>query len=287
VLASWNVGTPPDAGFALEIRVGRSAENAWSPWLYMGDWGTPPEGERVVRFERGRVDIDYFRSDTLFDRVQYRVRATTAGPPGMLHLRRVTLCLSDLKTGGPVDAPAAARPLQPPAWQRRLPVPFRTQKTDQPELAGKICSPTSVAMVMAYYGVDRSTLDVAQACLDPHHGIYGNWPRNVQAAYSFGVPGYLARFTNWADVERAIADGHPLILSIRFAQPGILLNSPYQATDGHLIVLAGFDAAGNVEVNDPAATTPEKGCVWYPRAGLEEAWWKATGGVAYVLLPPE
>ncbi len=288
VLASWNIGTPPGAGFTVEIRVGRAAENAWSPWLYLGDWGTPPPGERTVRFERGRVEIDYFRSDTLFDRVQYRLRATTSGPPAVLHLRRVTLCLSDLRSGGLPAPPAPPRrPLPAAAWQRRLPVPFRTQKTAEPDLAGKICSPACVAMVMAYHGVDRDTLDVARACLDPHHGIYGNWPRNVQAAYSFGVPGYLARFTNWADVERAIAAGRPLIASIRFARPGILLNSPYSATDGHLIVLTGFDAAGNVEVNDPAAGTPEKGCVWYPRAGLEEAWWKATGGVAYVLLPPE
>src|SRR5690606_4352937 len=152
--------------------------------------------------------------------------------------------------------------------------------------AGRLCSRTSVAMVLAYYGVELPTERVAEACWDPPHEIYGNWPRNVQAAFSLGVPGYLTRKPDWAAVERMVGAGIPLIISIRFSEPGALRGAPYKTTDGHLLVLCGFDAEGHVQVNDPAAPTAERGMIAYTRTDLERVWFGATGGLAYVLLPP-
>lgn len=140
-------------------------------------------------------------------------------------------------------------------------------------------------MVMAYRGVDRPTADVVAACYDSVHEIWGNWPQCVQGAYSLGVPGYLARFSDWSAVERLIADGQPLVISIRVDEEGGLAGAPYRTSDGHLLVLTGFDADGNVAVNDPAARNAEKGRATYRRCDLEQAWMRATGGVAYVLLP--
>jgi hypothetical protein len=286
VVASWNVDTPPDTGFCVEVRVGRDAEDLWSPYLYLGDWGTVAvPGERVVDWELGRVDVDYFRSDERFDRVQYRIRAVNAAPESrVLRVRRLGLCVSDM-TGIP-ESVWTPRPLpdRPPAeaWQRRLPVPFRSQKTDRPEMKHKICSPTSVAMVLAYRGIERTSEEVADAAFDPTHGIYGNWPRNVQAAYSLGQRGYLARFSDWTAVERMIAAGQPLVISIRVYEGDTLRNAPYRSSDGHLIVLAGFDEEGRVLVNDPAVAKAERGQLAYYREDLEKVWMRATGGLAYV-----
>jgi hypothetical protein len=291
VVASWNVDVPPGAGLCLEIRVGRQSDDIWSPYLYIADWGTAvPDTSKVVTCEQGKVDVDYFHSEQRFDRVQYRVRAACASEgEAELHVRRIAVCVSDT-TGLPeaVSRPRTS-PAEPPAaaWQRRLPVPFRTQKTEREEMKHKICSPTSISMVLEYRGINLVTEDVAEACFDPTHKIYGNWPRNVQAAYSLGLPGYLARFSDWTDVERLIAAGQPLIISIRVYKEGELRGAPYRSSDGHLIVLTGFDADGKVTVNDPAATTPEKGQLAYLRADLENVWMKTTGGLAYVLLPRE
>jgi len=290
-LLSWNADLPPGGGISVELRVGRRFQGFWSPYLHVGDWGEVkrPE-EKTISFDEGKIDVDYFRSEKRFDRIQYRVRAFRKESPGgkdrEIRLARVGLCLSDT-TGIPGSRPPVARkdpPGPPPEkWQRRLPVPFRSQRDEDPEIAGHICSPTSVSMVLEYRGVNRPTAEVAARIYDPVHKIYGNWPRAVQGAYSYGVPGYLARFSSWNSVKRMIARGQPLIISIR-AQEGELTGAPYPKTAGHLLVLAGFDRKGDVLVNDPAARTREKGQCAYLRRELEKVWMEK-GGTAYVLLP--
>jgi hypothetical protein len=284
-LVSWNVDSPANAGFCVELRVGRQRDNYWTPYLYLGDWGpAPPAGPRVVECEAGRIDVDVFRSDERFDRTQYRFRAlSAAGRSAELRIRRVVTCLSertDVRRCPSAAAPTAA--IQP----GRLPVPFRSQLAADPALSARICSPTSLAMVLQYRGADLPIEVVAAACYDPTHDIYGNWPRNIQAAYSLGVPGYLARFLDWDTVAAMIAAGQPLIISVNFSDPGALTGAPYATTRGHLLVLCGFDARGDVHVNDPAAATARQGCTVYRRQELERVWLQASGGVAYVLLPP-
>lgn len=291
LLLSWNIATPAGAGFCVEGRARRAVDGVWSPYLYFGDFGdTVPPGERVTTCEQGKMDVDYFTSAERFDQVQYRVRAQ--GAPGRdteLRIDRMAICVSDT-TGIPPSVLAPKPAVQAPAataWQRRLPVPPRSQRTDREEMKHKICSPTSVGMVLAYRGVDRTNEDIADVCFDPTHEIYGNWPRNVQAAFALGVPGYLARFSDWTDVERMIAAGQPLVISIRVDKEGGLRGAPYSTSDGHLIVIAGFDAEGRVLVNDPGVSTADKGQRAYLRPDLEEVWMRVKGGTAYVLLPAE
>src|SRR5690606_38594615 len=163
-----------------------------------------------------------------------------------------------------------------------LPISFRSQRVEEPSIAGRICSPTSVAMVLAYRGVEVPTAEVASRIFDGAHGIYGNWSRAVQSAFTWGVPGYLARFSRWEDVERAIASGQPLIVSIR-VRPGELPGAPYPSTAGHLLVITGFDDDGNVLVNDPAASDARLGQIAHSRERFENVWMR-NGGTSYVLL---
>ncbi|HOO15700.1 MAG: peptidase C39 family protein [Phycisphaerae bacterium] len=282
-LLSWNVDVEPGTSFCVELRVGRRRENYWTPYLHLGDWGPAAVRPRLVKCDSARVDVDILRSDERFDRAQYRVIAQADGRPAAASIRHVTLCLSERL--GPLPGHtlnAAAAAIRP----GRLPVPFRSQRAVAPDLAPRICSPTSLAMVMQYRGVNVPTETVAAACYDPAHDIYGNWPRNIQAAYAFGVSGYLARFSDLNAAAELVAAGQPLIISIRFSCPGALRGAPYLTTDGHLLVCCGFDASGDVYVNDPAAATDQEGCTIYDRQELEEAWLRG-GGVAYVLLPTE
>lgn len=291
LVPSWNVDLPEGAGFVAEIRVGRKKGDFWTPWLYFGTWGTGATTEtKTVHDDVGVVEIDVFRSPQTFDRVQYRfVLATTAADRSPI-VRRVALSCSNTlgntlaraELSAPNDKPTDPGP--PSGWMRRLPVPWRSQGVEDEAIRSQICSPTCVAMVLHFYGIDAPTAKVAALTYDPHYRIYGNWIRAVQAAHMLGSPGYLQRFGDWAAVKQHIAAGRPVIASIR-AEPGELRNAPYNATDGHLIVIAGFDANDNVHVNDPAARTIEAGVVTYFQEDLQKAWLDHSG-VGYVLTGP-
>ena len=282
VLLSWNVETPPGAGFRVEARIARAAGD-WSPWLAVGEWGTVPKETRVEAFDGGRVDVDHLRLAEPHERVQVRLRGFRAESAAGARLRveRVSICVSDL-------ADLIRTPADPcfgtEAPRGRLDVPFRSQTAEDPEIASRICSPTSLAMVLAFRGIDRPTAEVAARAFDPVHDLYGNWPRNVQAAFSYGVPGYVTRFSRWHQVSEMLRGGQPLIFSIR-ADEGELRGAPYPSTKGHLLVLTGYDGEGGCFVNDPAATGTTEGATTYRLADLERVW-LAKGGVAYVLLPP-
>ncbi len=283
LLASFNADVPAGAGLWFEVRVARTRDSDWSEWMRMSEWGGGfPEREATLEIDGGAIDVDYFRSPVEWARAQFRVIGWKgSAKDAAIKLSRVDLTFSSRDAFAPPN-PDAPRPIPDAAWRTRLDVPFRSQRDAGAELASRVCSPTSVAMVMEFYGVKRSEADVAARLFDAKHDLYGNWTRAVEGAYSFGVDGYLARFAEWDPVERSIAIGQPLVISIA-AKPGELRGAPYESTAGHLLVLCGFDASGDVCVNDPAAANAADGRRSYSRADLETCWLKR-GGTAYVLL---
>jgi hypothetical protein len=321
-LVSMNAEVPSGAGVRLELRVGRrvggaaggqaEGQIAWSPWLFVCDWGdAPPGGEKVVAFDhlvaaggaagepvaaKGKIDVDCFVSEEVFTAAQVRVIASRGGrePAGAVRVSRVALTLTDGTRPVPgaeeveLSRWIAASGGDRSAWKEPsvIDVPFYSQRTEKPEIAGRICSPTSVTMVMGSRGVSLPVQRVADTAFDTSHDIYGNWPRNIQAAFSFGVPGYLTRFSRWSDVERTLRAGQPIIASIQ-VKKGELKGSPYPETGGHLIVLRGVDANGDIVVNDPAVEDAAKGTLTYRRRDLEIVWLRRTAGTSYVLLRPD
>jgi len=277
VLASCNATVPAGSGLALDVRVARSAEAEWSPWLHVFEWGAVPAShERRLASDGARVDVDYLVLDEAVRRVQYRLQAFG---PGVV-VERVALC-----TSAPAGSvPTTSRPA-PLTRAAPLDVPQRSQRTAPAELAPRICSPTSLAMVLEHHGRNHATVDVARVALDPRHDIYGNWPRAVQTAHAFGLDALLVRFDDWDAVSAVVASGLPVIASIGVRE-GQLDGAPYASTSGHLVVLCGFDGSGDVVVNDPAAAPPEPVRRTYRREQFERVWMDR-GGTAYVLFPPE
>jgi hypothetical protein len=51
------------------------------------------------------------------------------------------------------------------------------------------------------------------------------------------------------------------------------------------MVIRGFDAQGNVIMNDPAFNSDKTVRVVYDRAMLEELWLKHSGGTVYLIYP--
>lgn len=278
VILSWNVDVPVGASFVVHLRVQTTA-GEWSPWLHAGDWGAdvPPLDERVVACAMGEVAVDVFEAATPCAALQYRVQAT-ASKPVVVHLRRMAISLR-LAEARDVDSDGDRTKTRPVAETVRLDVPFHNQVTPKAHRFGYICSPTSVAMVLAYWGVDTSVDAVADLCYDDAHQIYGGWPRAVQAAYTLGIRGYVTRISDWSEVAEHLAAGQPLIVSMQVRRDYPEL--PYGAVGGHLVVVTGLDADG-VYLNDSALRKPADGQYRIARHVLERVWLQENA-VAYVL----
>ena len=303
-LLSWNVDVPADCAVRMDVTVRDADSGAWSRTLFVGSWSGASGGgaggaavsealapsDRVQKTGDGvAVDVDYVRSERPLDGLRYRFTAVRAGAAGSargagaedvpVRVHRVAVCLSDTR-----EKSDAGDGDFKPARIGRLGVPFRSQKTTNEAMTGRLCSPASVSMVLAHRGVDVPLERLAATVQDPNFGIFGNWPRNVQTAFTLGVPGYLTRMNSWAELGAATDAGQPVIISI-VAEPGDLRGAPYETTAGHLIVVEGFDERGDVLVNDPAAADATAGQRTYTRDDLTNAWLRRVDGTAYILLP--
>lgn len=318
LIPSWNLNVPSGMAYRVEVRVGRTrgvdARNPkpradvdtagqptepveWSAWYcFAGSKPLPGEAAHapVIKDVFGTVNTDYLTLDRACNMVQVRVTASRGEADAKnrhdaepaFGISRFALCISNTLGDKRLWEAMRRKPkrVDPSLYMRRLDVPFQSQHVREPGMEGNICSPTSVAMVLGYRGVQRTQVEVARAAFDPENRIYGNWPRNVQAAFEAGVEGYVTRFADWDGVQAMIAEGQPIIASIRDPE-GQLKGTPYKSTTGHLLVICGFDNNGNVLVNDPAGRNAEHGQLSYDRAQFERAWLR-NGGVAYILEAP-
>ncbi len=166
------------------------------------------------------------------------------------------------------------------------------------------CSPTSTAMVLAYwqqldpsYGPSSSEYDsfvppdpwvdyAAASTYDWNYDGTGNWPFNTAYAGRYGLEGFVTRLRSLNEAERFIAAGIPLVVSVSFKESE-LTGSGY-GTNGHLMVIRGFTGTGDVIVNDPAShLDPSNSSVRtiYDRTEFENVWIPRSGGIAYVIHP--
>jgi hypothetical protein len=165
LLASWNVDAPASTGFVVELRVDAEGRGAWSAWMHVGDWGAPelapPLAARTTSCAGGRVDVDWFRGERAFAAAQLRVRAFASEAGREVRVRHLTLCFSDAERAVPAREPPSPRP-----WGTVLEVPSRSQKAEDESIASRICSPTSVAMLLGHRGVTATTAEVAARAYD-------------------------------------------------------------------------------------------------------------------------
>ena len=180
----------------------------------------------------------------------------------------------------PVDPPRSTAPAGDAL--RQLDVPEHSQYVDEfPDQRGW-CTPASVAMLVGAYGIAPSVAEVAAGVFDRACSGTGNWTFAVAYAGACGLAGAAAYLRDLVNVERFIAAGLPLAVSISWdgdALPG----APLQRSDGHIIVVRGFDARGDVIVNDPAQPAVRH---VYDRSAFARCWLDH-GGVALLVAPPE
>jgi len=260
--------------YAVRFEVSGRRRGAWTSWIATTTLGDHDFASLPTTADGLTADIDEIRATPPVDAVRLRLRV--GGDGESLHHAAwlVTLSAWDGALGSQGSTPSSILPLA---------VPARTQLGEPDTVRLRICSPTSIGMVMEYLGRAVPTMTLADAVFHAPTDRYGVWAAAVRAAAAHGVPGYLLRFSDWEAAAWCLARGLPIVASIRFS-PGELRNAPIPDTTGHLVVITGLD--GNaVLVNDPVASEIPLVPRRYDREEFTRAWLEKSG-VGYVFFPP-
>ncbi|QSR29643.1 hypothetical protein CFI00_03810 [Nocardioides sp. S5] len=300
LIPSWEATTPGRSLVRVQVR-GRDASGRTGTWDTVADWSRTnrPVARRTWSGQAddlGGVNADTWQSAGGV--TSWQVRVTLMRPRGS----SLSVGLERVGAVASADATAPRPTSEPgPAAGTVLPVPTYSQMVHEghyPQWGGggeAWCSPTSTAMVLGYYGISPRPGGIAAGHTDAvvdhtakmvyDHGYRGtgNWAFNTAyAATLVAGDSYVTRMRDLREAEDQVAAGVPVIISIAFGR-GQLTGAPISASNGHLLVVVGFEADGDVVVNDPAGATNGEVRRVYDRAQLERLWIAASGGTAYVI----
>ena len=279
LVVSWN------ASAEVVLQVEARPTTPVGARFYSFGWWAANSTDRSRRTSlKGQEDaLGRMMTDTLVLRQpaeKVQIRLTLQGPRE--GLKRLSLSF----TGPDTEVPASDSFER--IWGTDLGVPLRSQ-ADYPEGVDKWCSPTSTAMLMAYWGArfqrpewSIPVPEVADQVSDPGWGGTGNWPFNMAwVGMHPGLNAAVVRLSGMSDLEHWIASGAPAAVSIRYT----LLKGKSDSSpgDGHLVVVRGFTSEGDVIVNDPGVRLER---VWrvYRRNDFLRAW-NASRRTTYLVWP--
>jgi hypothetical protein len=322
LVASWNADTPAGTWLQVELQ-GTYTSGTRTPWYVLGRWAS---GDGDIK--RTSVDKQGDRTSSVWTDTLAIDRPST-GVLLRAYQLRVTLYRDPALTVSPVLRSVGAMSSNVPdrftvapstggiAWGTELAVPRYSQNIHTGEYTqygggGEAwCSPTSTEMVVEYWGrkptpADTSWVDpryadptvdhAARMTYDHQYQGTGNWPFNT--AYAAGFPGLEAKVTrlhSLAELEQFIAAGIPVVTSQSFLASE--LDGAGYGTAGHLMVVVGFTATGDVIANDPASPSDAAVRHVYLRDQFEQIWLRTkrttasggtgsgSGGVVYLIKP--
>ena len=302
LIASWNATTP--AGTWIDVQMRASGASRQTKFYTLAIWssGDDTVHRTTVRGQSdgdGRVNVDTFEAGPgAAELTSFELRLTLHRAAGVAATPSVALLAAATSR---VALPSVPSPFS--GVVRDLDVPMLSQETHTghyPDYDGggeAWCSPTSTAMVLGFWKSGPSAGDLAtfpgashadgqvdhaaRFTYDWSYEGAGNWPFNTAYAAQYGLEGFVTRLRSLTEAERFIAAGIPLIASINGVLPGFLFTS----TNGHLLVIRGFDAKGDVITNDPAVRANSQARKVYPRRDFESVWLLGSTGTVYVIHP--
>lgn len=303
LVPSWSITTPSSTWARIDVRV-RSGSTVGS-WDTVARWATSTSRVKRSSYSAQTDDLARLSTDTVlanrgrsFDR--YQVRVTLLRPKGSRSAPTLHAVNAVAATYTSRSIPTSTTTM---TATTDLAVPQSSQmihRGEFPQWGGggeAWCSPTSTSMVMRYFGKDPSARayswsryadsfvdHAARYTYDHQYKGTGNWPFNAAYAATYSLDTFVTRLGSLRDAESYIRAGIPVIASVAFGR-GQLPGSPISSTPGHLMVIRGFTASGDVIVNDPAAPRNSTVRRVYPRAQFEKAWQGGSGGIVYVLRP--
>lgn len=300
-VASWNAVTPPGTWMEISLRI--RVEGSESPWYSMGIWSS-----ETVSAERhsitgqsdefARILTDKLVAASAVESYRIRVRFFSVDGLSAPTLRSLSLAYSDSPPAPSgvlnraSERSGTSKRVEGRSTEHRVPGVPRYSQMLYPDGGDAWCSPTCLAMVMGYWlgdgdSAEKRVRSAVAGVFDRSYGGCGNWSFNVAHAGSRGFEAYVVRFSSMDELEPWIASGIPVVLSVSWnAEEGRpLLGAPIAKSRGHLTLLVGFDAMGDLLMHEPASPSDESVARGYDRKELEARWIEASGGTAYIVYP--
>ncbi len=292
MVPSWN-STTPDGSYVV-VKAKALIGGVWTRWYNMELYdvtGKPEpkksfgESDDIVRCASDTLEV---RNQKTADAVKVRFELHSADGKTYPTLRFAAVNMND-----PAGWQAEVTPVKS-VWGKELDVPYLCQLS---EPGGNVwCSATSTAMVLQYWSkqLNRPEMNIgitesAKNCKDNRWGGTGHWSFNTAYAGEFkGMRGVVDRFSSVSQIERWIARGIPVIVSLDYTR---LNRRNSTKITGHLMVIRGFTKDGDPVFNDPWARLEkgEKLRKVFKRADLEYAWLGPDGsyGTVYLMYPED
>lgn len=322
LVASWNADTPAGTWLQIELQ-GTYNTGSQTPWYAMGRWASGDQDIKRTSVKRqgdpwSTIWTDTFSIDDVTAGVMlraYQLRVTLYRAPGQWQSPRIWM-LGAMSSSVP-DRFTVTPSAGGIAWGKELAVPRYSQNVHAghyPEYDGggeAWCSPTSTEMVVEYWGrkpseqetawVDPTYPDptvnhAARMTYDYTYDGAGNWPFNTAYAASYpGLDAQVTRLHSLDELELFIKAGIPVVTSQSFLASE--LDGANYGTSGHLFVVVGFTADGDVIVNDPASSSNDVVRNVYQREQFEQIWLRTkrinanggvsggSGGIVYLIKP--
>ncbi|PVG84585.1 hypothetical protein DDE18_03005 [Nocardioides gansuensis] len=301
LIPSWQASTPGDSWIEVRVR-GRERDGSMTSWDTMARWTSGGAIDRTTLSGQDddgtSVAVDTWRTPGVTGWQLKVLLMRREGTSARLRVDRIGAVASAVPARSDVatsaTGPAAGKVLDVPAYSQMI------HSGHSPQWGGggqAWCSPTSTSMVLAYRGAlpgaaaygwvpgghpDPWVDHAARMVYDHGYDGAGNWAFNTAYAGGLVKSAYVTRLHDLREAEDYIVAGTPLVASIAFGR-GDLTGAPISSSGGHLLVIVGFEADGDVVVNDPAAPSNASVRRVYDRGELEDAWQTASSGTVYVI----
>lgn len=289
LIPSWNLKSKSEC--FLDVFIRASFSPGQSHTFHLGHWAN---GEQCLDKPGPRTSINeqsndhgVVYTDTLvFKQVPTRCEAILhldfGDEKNEAKLDFFGLCLSQARA---LDE--AFTPL-PITQTRLLNVPRLCQRD---YIGGGVwCSPTSVTMIMSYWAEELARSDLrysvpesANQIFDPGWPGTGNWAFNVAFAGGHsGIRAFVNRLNGLEELKVLVDSGVPVATSVSYDL--LKGKSEKGSNDGHLVVVVGFNQAGDPVFNDPAACPDVQ--LSYPLEHFLRAW-QSSRQTVYIVYPSE
>lgn len=249
LIFSWNAYRPKQGYFTFYVQSRDAANNRWSPWYKMVEWGSAVQRSHFVS-KIGQPDYVYVRLEQPKGSFAngFRLKVEAHGKASLSKLRALGVSISDFNKFK----------IEPVGRYKNYEsifikgVPKQSQMSIKHEDFPKMCSPTATGMLVGYLnGKKVNALKFAKQVYDNGLGVYGSWPFNVSHAFEVCPSRHFraTRLKNFDSLYKYLDKKIPVVVSVR----GQLNGAPKEYKNGHLIIVIGWDKKKQgVICHDPA-----------------------------------